>query len=291
MLIYVSSHLDIDPFPFEKLPLSVRNRVYDYLLVVPALICVRQKHTTYHHDKNAYLAIEQQNLLPGIAHAAAQLTVDGFKFRFSRFRSTNVSILQTSKKIYAETRAVLYGSNDFEIRCPSLEFNPPPNFKIRLFPSGCQGLVRNLNIRFRAFYPLQWLLYGGYAEIKDAYCSLATLTLIFELETARKGFAKLACKREGESWTSYVERLQRLLAAQFLAQDANAKMFPAWINFRVLFDGDRYDDVLDLHHVGIVGLTVSAGMLGTVASERAQEDALRMDIKRGLAEAFELVKK
>lgn len=271
-----------------KLPLPVRNRVYDFLCVVPALICVRQNHIVYHAERQAYLHAEHRELLPGIAYALAQLTVDGYKFRFARFRSTNVNILQASKKVHAEAKAVMYSANDFEILRPSLEFSPPPNFKIPLFPRGYQGLVRKLNIRIRAFYPLQWLLNGGHADLKDAYRDLDSLTLIFEMEVAQKGFGKRACRIEGEAWVPYVQRLRNLLAVELYGQVEVDKNMPIWINFRVLFDGDRYDDAAELHHGGLA--TIAAGS-ATASSERAKEDASRLGMKRGLAEAFELFKR
>jgi hypothetical protein len=264
-----------------NLPLAIRNRIYDFLLVVPALVCVRQKHSVYHAEKQAYLHAENRELLPGIAYALAQLTVGGYKFRFARFRSTNAGILQVSKEMHNEAKAVMYGANDFEILCPSLKFSPPPNFKVPLFPRGYQRLVHKLSIRIRAFYPLQWLLNGGYAELKDAYRGLETLTLIFEMETAHKGFGKRACKNESEAWVPYVLRLHSLLAAEFDEHVKVGKHIPVWIDFRVLFDGDRYDDALEPRFVGAA----------TASSERAEEDALRVSMKRGLAEAFELFKK
>ena len=266
-----------------KLPLSVRNRIYNHLLVIPALICVRQNHTIYHAEKQAYLHAEHRELLPGIAYALAQLTVDGYKFRFARFRSTNVNILQVSMKVHAEAKAAMYSANDFEILCPSMEFSPPPNFKVPLFPRGYQRLLHKLNIRIRAFYPLQWLLSGGYAELKDAYRGLETLTLIFEMETAQKGFGKRASRNEGEAWVPYVQRLRDLLAVELYGRVGVSKLVPIWINFRVLFDGDRYDDALEIGHDGFEAANIS--------SERAEEDALRVGIKFGLAEAFELFKK
>jgi hypothetical protein len=272
-----------------KLPLSARNRIYEFLLVIPALICVRQKHTSYHNEKQAYLFAEHREFLPGIAYALPQLTVNGPKFRFARFRSTNTNILQVSKKVHAEAKALMYGGNEFEIMCPCTEFSPSPNFQVHPFPPGYQRLVHHLNIRFRAFYPLQWLVNGGYAEIKNAYRGLETLTLIFEHETTEKGFAKQARKRDGEAWVPYVHRVRDLLAMELYGRVDVGKNMPAWINLRVLFDGDRYDEALELHR-GSVAIGVTIGPT-TAGSERAVEDALRLGMKRGLAEGFELFKK
>ncbi|KAF2678654.1 hypothetical protein K458DRAFT_394706 [Lentithecium fluviatile CBS 122367] len=281
-----------EPFPFMKLPLSVRNRVYEFLLVVPALICVRQKYTTYHNEKSAYLYAEHRELLPGIAYTLTQLTVAGFKLRFARFRSTNVGILRASKQVHKEAKAIMYGFNVFEIMCPCSEISPPPNFKIHLFQPGYQRLVRKLNIRVRAFYPLHWLICGGYAELKDAYRGLETLTLIFELETVEKGFGKRAVRNEGETWVAYVKRLHELLTVQLYGRVGVGKNMPAWIDFRVLFDGDRYDDAAELEHVDTAAITTAgAGDATRTTNSERVEDALRVSMKRGLAEAFELFKK
>lgn len=96
------------PFPFMKLPKVVRKKVYDFLLVVPGLICVRQNHTSYHHEEKAFLFAETRQLLPGIAYALPQIAVNKFKVRFSRFQYTNAGILRVSKEVYTEARAVMY---------------------------------------------------------------------------------------------------------------------------------------------------------------------------------------
>ena len=96
------------PFPFMKLPKVVRKKVYDFLLVVPGLICVRQNHTSYHNEEKAFLFAETRQLLPGIAYALPQIAVNKFKVRFSRFQYTNAGILRVSKEVYTEARAVMY---------------------------------------------------------------------------------------------------------------------------------------------------------------------------------------
>lgn len=95
------------PFPFMELPLSVRKKIYEVLLVVPGLICVRQNHTSYHTEERGFLYTEPRQLLPGIAYALPQTTVNGFKIRFSRFRYTNAAILRTSKEVHDEAKAVM----------------------------------------------------------------------------------------------------------------------------------------------------------------------------------------
>ncbi|KAL1606792.1 hypothetical protein SLS60_004199 [Paraconiothyrium brasiliense] len=95
------------PFPFLKLPLSIRKIVYSILLVVPGLICVRQNHTCYHDEEKAFLYAEARLLVPGIAYALPQITVGGFKVRLSRFRYANAGILRASKEVLAEAKAVM----------------------------------------------------------------------------------------------------------------------------------------------------------------------------------------
>ncbi|KAF2257052.1 hypothetical protein BU26DRAFT_34651 [Trematosphaeria pertusa] len=272
-----------EPFPFLKLPLSVRNRVYEFLLVIPALICMRQKHTSYHNDKGAYLSAEQRELLPGIAYALPQLTVGGYKFRFTRFHHTNTCILGVSKEVHAEAKAVLYGLNDFEIGCPNMETSPAANFKVPLFPRNCQRLVRKLHIRVRACYPLQWLLNGGYAELKDAYRALETLTLILEVQDAKKGFGRRWTKKEGEKWVVYVKRLNSALAVEFFGSAGKIKNVPLWMDLRVLFDGEKYHDTSELERGSTGG--------GGLSNDSAEENAKRLALKRGLVEAFELFKR
>jgi hypothetical protein len=113
--IIVNTVATSEPFPLLKLPLSVRKKVYEHLLVIPALISVRQNRASLYQGKKYYLHAESRELLPGIASALAQLTVNGYKVRFSRFANTNINILLASKEVHAEAKAVLYGKNVFEI--------------------------------------------------------------------------------------------------------------------------------------------------------------------------------
>jgi hypothetical protein len=96
------------PFPFTKLPPSVRKKIYTLLLVVPGLVCVRQNHTAYHTAEKAFLYAEPRLLLPGIAYALPQVTAGGFKIRFSRFHGVNAGVLRVSREVHGEARAVLY---------------------------------------------------------------------------------------------------------------------------------------------------------------------------------------
>jgi hypothetical protein len=261
------------PFPFMKLPLSVRRHVYEFLLVIPGIICLRQKHTSFHDEKKAYLHTERREFLPGIAYALAQLSVDGNKIRISRIASTNINILGASKEVYAEAKAVLYGKNAFEIVKPTNELCPPPDYSVHLFPTGCQRLVRNLNIRIRSFYDLNWLLNGGYNTLKNFYRGLHTLALILELDSANKGFGKAWRKKEGEQWAEYVERLHGGVAKELFRKmkKGNGKVVPTWMNLRVLFSGEAYD-----------------GMVG--GGEEA-EKVMREQLRQGLVETWQLFKK
>ncbi|KAF2829846.1 hypothetical protein CC86DRAFT_285711 [Ophiobolus disseminans] len=242
-----ASSVVTEPFPFMRLPLSIREKVYEHLLVIPALICVRQENTISQDRDGGHLYTEGRDLVTGIAYALAQLTVDGYKARFSRFASTNGNILLASKEVHAEAKAVLYGKNNFEIAKPLTELSPPTDFSVRLFPTGCQRLVTRLNIRIRSFYGLQWLLSGGYNVIKNYYRGITTLTLILELPSTSKGFGKQWAKTDGETSTSHVQRLQDAIA-RAISADAKAKKvtkIPAWINLRVMFSGESYHEKLN----------------------------------------------
>jgi hypothetical protein len=264
------------PFLFMELPLSVRKRVYEHLLVIPGLICVRQNHTSLHDETRTFVNAERREFLPGIAYALAQRSVDGYKTRFSRFASTNINILCASKEVYAETKVVLYGKNAFEIVKPTNELCPPPDHSVRLFPTGCQRLVARLNVRIRSFYDLNWLLNGGYNTIKNFYRGLSTLTLILELDSANKGFGKAWSRKESEKWVEYVERLRGEVSKELfrkMKKSANGgtKVVPTWVHLRVLFSGEAYN--------GIVG--------GAEGVEKVKRDELRV----GLVETWESFKK
>jgi len=256
-----------EPFRFMDLPLSIRNKVYEHLLVVPALICVRQKHTASEDQPDSHLYTERRELVPGIAYALAQLTVDGYKVRFSRFAITNGNILFASKEVHGEAKAVLYGKNSFEIVKPSTELNPPVNFSVRLFPSGCQRLVTKLNIRTRSFYGMNWLLSGGYNVIKNYYRGLSTLTLILELESTTKGFGKQWTKDAGETSIAHTKRLQTEIAKHLSSavKSKNVTKIPAWINLRVMFSGESYYEKL-------LG---SSNGTGTTTDESGKREELR----------------
>ncbi|KAF2850947.1 hypothetical protein T440DRAFT_366209, partial [Plenodomus tracheiphilus IPT5] len=268
------------PFPFMKLPLSARNLVYEHLLVVPAIICVRQNHTAYHDEEKAFLYAERRELLPGIAYALAQITVDGFKVQFSRFSTTNINILRVSSKVHTEAKAILYGRNDFEIIKPTNEQAPPPDYSARLFPSGCQRLVTKLNIRIHSFYDLHWLLSGGYNVIKNYYRGLNSLTLILEKQSTTKGFGKKWARNEGEKWTAYIQRLRDDLAHDLFGGKSSkmVKMVPTWINLRVLFSGEAY-------------IGASRGSNADLITELMAEQLRREEVKHALVETWELFKK
>ncbi|CAO2651267.1 Nn.00g095640.m01.CDS01 [Neocucurbitaria sp. VM-36] len=247
------------PFPFMKLPLSIRNKIFEHLLVVPALICVRQKHTSFHDEKKAFLYAERREYLPGIAYALAQLTVDGYKTRLARFKYCNINVLRVSKEVHTEARAILYGKNAFEIVKPTNELSPPPDFSVRPFPLGCQRLITKLNIRMRSFYDLHWILSGGYNVMRNYYRGLDTLTLILEMDAANKGFGKdIFGGTEGKK----------------------AKVIPTWMDLRVLFNGESYDENLCAPHDST-----------NATGDKVIEQTKRAELKHGLVEAWELFKK
>lgn len=280
----VAQRGDIDPFPFLKLPLYLRNKIYEHLLVIPAIICVRQKHTPFHDEQGAFLYAERRELLPGIAYALAQVTVDGNKIRFSRFNATNINILCASKGVYAEAKAVLYGKNSFQIVRPTNEMSPPPDFSVRLFPPGCQRLVANLNICIRSFFDLHWILRGGYNTLKNYYRGLKSLTLILELTSTARGFGRQWARKKDEKWCAFIERLHGKLTKDLFGDPNVRKMkmkaIPIWINLRVLFSGERYDE----------NLCISSDNVGA-NDYKAAEQIKREELKHALVETWALFKK
>ncbi|KAH5571664.1 hypothetical protein HBI24_211740 [Parastagonospora nodorum] len=232
----IKASIATSPFPFLELPLSIRNNIYHHLLTIPALICLRQKHTGTHGPCSTQP--QDRALLPGIASASAHHAVAGPSIPFSRFPSTNPSILLTSKEIFAEAKAVLYIANTFAIPRPSTELTPPCDFSVRLFPPGCQRLVPSLTMRIRSFYDLSWLLDGGCNVMKNYYRGVESLVLILEIDDINRGFGRQWGKREGEEWEWYVKRLRGEIVRDWAGE---ARAVPRWIGLRVVFGGERYD--------------------------------------------------
>lgn len=269
-------HNDKDPFPFLELPLVIREKIYQCLLVVPALVSVRQNNMSFKDDPHAPLVAERRELLPGISFAVIQVAVNGTKVPLSRFGRANVNILYANKEIYTEAKPVLYSKNQFEVVKPTEELTPSPDFSIKLFPAGCQRLVTKLNICIRSFYDLHWLFDGGYNTMKNYYRGLDTLTLILELVSTRKGFGRQWSKNEGEESDAYVQRLRTMLGHELYGTaEGHKKIIPYWMNLRVLFDGETYMDTLDIFSSRVADV----------------ERQGRQDIKRALLEAWEYFKK
>lgn len=279
----LSSHITspsptASPFPFLNLPPSIRHKIYSYLLVIPALICVRQNHTVFHPERLAFLYTEPRSLLPGIAYALAQTTVSGLKTRLAKFPGTNINILRVSREVFIEARAVMYRANNFEIVKPTNELSPQPDFSVRLFPPGYQRLVAKLNIRIRTFYNLDWLLRGGYNVLKNYYRGLQTLTLILEIDSAGKGFGREWAKHAHEKWTVYIQRLRGIVAVDMFGGRSKVTNIPTWIDLRVLFAEEAYDDTF-FHN--------AAPPSENDALERKRREVLRS----GLVETWELFKR
>jgi hypothetical protein len=270
------------PFPFMRLPLAIRTRIYEHLVVVPAMICVRQNHTAFHKERQAILYAERRELLPGIAYALTQLTVDGHKSRFSQLAAANVNILRVSKQVHAEAKPIMYGMNEFEITKPTRETAPPVDFSVRMFPSGYQRLVAKLNIRIRSFYDLSWLLGGGYNAIKNYYRGLRTLTLILEMDSSSRNYGKMWSRQCGEKWPGFVQRLQGMVVQDLSARSKskNAKKIPVWINLCVLFSDEAYERYLNL-----------PGDDASILGDDLDGLTKRSELKRALPEVWELLKK
>jgi hypothetical protein len=277
LIAAVHTAIDNKPFPFLNLPASCRKRIYQHLLVIPSLICVRQNHTAFHHEPKAFLYAEPRDLLPGISYALTQLTVDGPKSRFSKSPTTNLNILLTNKEIFTEARAVMYSMNAFEIVKPTNELSPQPDFSIPLFPPGYQRLVTSLNIKIRSFYDLDWILSGGYNVIKNYYRGLNTLTLLLELDSATKGFGRAWARKSGEKWTAYIKRLRGEMGRDLFG-DKKAGLVPVWVDLRVLFSGEAY------------GFSVNDNVVAVMSGMRDEREK-QEELRRGLVESWELFKK
>jgi hypothetical protein len=102
---------------------------------------------------------------------------------------------------------------------------------------------------------------------------LHTLTLILQLDSANKGFGKAWCKKEGEKWAEYIERLHGEVAKELFRnmKKGNGKVVPTWMNLRVLFSGEAYD--------------------GMVGGGEGAEKLMRDELRQGLVETWELFKK
>ncbi|KAH7075549.1 hypothetical protein BKA63DRAFT_533222 [Paraphoma chrysanthemicola] len=267
-----------EPFPFLDLPLSIRNKIYTYLLVIPGLVSLRQNQSSLPTEHTSFLDTERRPLLPGIAYATAHVTVSGRVMPFSHFPYFNVSILQTSKEIHNESRAVLYSKNTFCIPRPSTELSPPADFSVRLFPAGCQRLVTHLAIKIRSFYDLAYLLSKAHADIKNFYRGIKTLTLMLELESTSKGFGRMWARKDGENWDGYVKRLQGAVARDLCGDKVvrKGRVVPGWLDLRVMFAGDAYD------------VTIGGGI--RAGGENAKM-VKREDLRTGMVEVWELFKK
>jgi hypothetical protein len=159
---------------------------------------------------------------------------------------------------------------------------PPPDFSVRLFPTGCQRLVTKLHMRIRSFYDLGWLLNGGYNNIKNCYRGPGDLTLILELDSASKGFGKQWAWTAGEKWVTYIQHLYKELTKDVFGAGKwkKSKVVPTWINLCVMFTGEKYDDKLQV-------ADVSNAMVVGVITEQARRDELCC----ALVEAWQLFKK
>lgn len=278
-----TSFVAVGMFPFTKLPLSIRNNMYEHVLVVPAIICVKQKHRISRREESLSVRRAPQAASWNSLCSYSE-QVDGFKSRFSRFPNTNLNILRFSKEIFSEARAVMYGRNIFDIVKPSNELTPEPDYSVPLFPPGYQRLVTKLSMRIRTFYDLDWLLSGGYNLIKNYYRGLETLTLILEMNSATKGFGRQWAKKSDEEWTAYIKRLRGELAEDLFenAKSKKAANIPTWITLRVLFRGEAYDGGSGAL-TGVIGIAMTDNM----TSERAKREELRS----ALVETWELFKK
>jgi hypothetical protein len=178
----------------------------------------------------------------------------------------------------------MYSMNAFEIVKPTNEMTPQPDFSIHLFPSGYQRHVTQLNICIRSFYDLHWLLSGGYNVIKNYYRGLNTLTLILEIDSATKGFGREWARKKDEKWTTYIKRLQEVLAVDLFSEPKPKKAMniPIRIELRVLFSGEAYDTSF---YASITDHSSAE------TGDKTIEQARRAELRSALIETWELFKK
>ncbi|KAF2190646.1 hypothetical protein K469DRAFT_463828, partial [Zopfia rhizophila CBS 207.26] len=262
-----------ESFDLMSLPLSIRKEIYTPLLTIPALICVRQKKTPYQHFPNPYSNANDLKLEPGIAFVLTQTTLGGMKSSFGRFPNTNIGILRASKMVYEEAKEVLYGSNTFDLRNHTNETSPPADFAIPLFSPTVSPMIRHLCIRAEAIYPLRWMILSGHRSLGKAYPSIQCLTVILELESLKRGFGKVWVRKNREGWVRYVKRIHTALQIEIYECEGVTKSVPVWMNLKVLFDGERYVEGLKLE------------------SRTISYESKMVELKRGVAEAWELFKK
>ncbi|KAF2116573.1 hypothetical protein BDV96DRAFT_491095 [Lophiotrema nucula] len=250
-----------DAFHFLGLPLDVRKKIYAIVLAVPVLICPRQRKTPVSDP-----------------YPISLNTV----FHFYHFSFSNARVLRVNKQVHDEAKAVLYGENMFEIANLTSETIPKANFKISLFPRQYQDLIRTLTIKGRAMYAFRWILIKGHKELIKAYPALQSLDLIFEMENTQKGFAKKWARKEGEEWRPFIFRLRNALSQELYDCTGLVTCVPLWVNLRAVFAFERYDEAIDLE--------LDQNFLDHV-DKNNEEKVRQVELKRGMAEAFELFKR
>ena len=115
--------------------------------------------------------------------------------------------------------------------------------------------------------------------MKNYYRGLDSLNLILEMDSASKGFGK-TWTRMGveEKWECYIQRLQGEVAKELFkkmqVKGTDTKIVPTWMNLRVLFSGERYDERMD-----------------TVVDVGDAQQVKQDEMRQGLTEAWELFKK
>ncbi|KAH9875056.1 hypothetical protein J1614_004544 [Plenodomus biglobosus] len=180
------------PFPF-KLPISVRNRIYEHLLVVPAIICVRQNHTSYHDEKKPSCTLSAASFFPVLRMLSPKSSSMASKYNSSASAPpTSISFVLTAK-------SMLKPRLFYTARMTSRSSSRPMNSHHRLITACTYShLAASALSRLHSFYDLQWLLSGDYNAIKNYYRGLVSLTLIVEKQSKNKGFGKKWARKEEE---------------------------------------------------------------------------------------------
>ncbi|KAF2741004.1 hypothetical protein EJ04DRAFT_423725 [Polyplosphaeria fusca] len=269
-------------FNFLGLSVDIRCCIYQLLVLVPGLICARQKKTPlvpfFNQAPLHDTKVQHQDLLPGIAYALCHLVSTASKTRFSKLPYTNICILRSCKQVHEEASAVLYGLNIFDLFNHTKETMPKADFKIPLFPHIYQCQIRRLAIKSGGLYMFRFVLLGGWQSLQAAYPALESLTLILEFESSTQGCAIRWARKSGEEWCGYVARVRDELALEIYGCLGLVKTIPDWIGLRMAFNDEKYVDVIDPG-------------LGEFQHDVLDETNRRIVLRRGVVEAFERFRK
>ncbi|KAF2203866.1 hypothetical protein GQ43DRAFT_357487, partial [Delitschia confertaspora ATCC 74209] len=206
---------------FMAFPLTIRNRIYTYLLTVSGLISIRQNRT------------------PFFAYALIQDEITGNKTSFSKCSSFNINILQTCKAVHAEAKEVLYGENKFDMLNLTDKTSPKADFGVQVFGMGYQSLVKRTVFRAEYLKEFAWMVNSGWTGLKEAFPGLEHETLVLELEELGLKYHRVLVRKEREEWRKWVKRISRSIMTVLGGGRGKAIVVPVWMDLEVMFPGRR----------------------------------------------------